>query len=82
MLPCLQNQLIVSKYKNSDMGYVLYTKLFDSCVLSVLLYGADIWGYSAFPEIKQTQQRAIVVFFGVHCFAPIAGIEGGDIWGG
>ena len=52
----------------------------QSCLIPVLLYGAEVWGYSAFPEIRQIQQRAIRVFFWVHCFAPIAGIEGDMGW--
>lgn len=72
---------LVSKYKmNSYMGYGPYTKLFEACVLPVMLYGAEVWGYNNFANINKVQQRAMRVFLGVHSFAPIAGIEGDMGW--
>jgi hypothetical protein len=72
---------LISKYKrNTYMGFGPYTKLFDSCVLPVMLYGAEVWGYKNFTQINRVQQKAMRVFLGVHCFAPISGIEGDMGW--
>ena len=62
------------------MGFGPYTKLFNSCVLPVMLYGAEVWGFNNFPKMNKVQQRAMRVFLGVHSFAHIAGIQGDMGW--
>lgn len=73
--------VFISRYKsNSNMGYGPYTKLFDSCIVPILAYGSEIWGYKSFKKINQVHYRAIRVFLGVHRFAPVPGLEGDMGW--
>lgn len=72
---------LTAKYKQSGgMGYGSYTKLYDACIVPVMSYGAEIWGYTNYPKLNQIHQRAMRIFLGVHKFAPIAGLEGDMGW--
>ena len=72
---------MVSKYKASgSMGYFIYTKLYNSCVLPVMNYGAGVWGYLQYNKADTIQNRAMRTFLGVHRFAPVLGLEGDMAW--
>ncbi len=49
-------------------------------VCPILDYTAEIWGYKEYPKINTIQNRAILVFKGVHNFAPNLGIIGDFGW--
>ena len=59
---------IINKFKAlKDMGYKTYSKLWDTCVTSVLDYGVGVWGL----QIKRSEsdkvlQRAMKFYLGVH----------------
>ena len=63
-----------------DCGYRTYTKLFETGVLSILTYGAEIWGYGEYPKCDTVMNRAMRYFLGVHRFAPTAGVQGDMAW--
>ena len=68
---------VISKYKTlRDCGYKTFTKLFETGVLSILNYGAEIWGYGNFPKCDNVMNRAMRLFLGVHRFAPTAALQG------
>ena len=68
---------VISKCKTlRDCGYKTFTKLFETGVLSILNYGAEIWGYGNFPKCDNGMNRAMRFFLGVHRFAPTAALQG------
>ena len=72
---------VINKFKTlKDCGYKTFTKLFETGVLSILNYGAEIWGYGNFPKCDNVMNRAMRYFLGVHRFAPIAALHGDMAW--
>ena len=72
---------IISKFKSmKDTGYVTYTKLFDAGVLSILNYGAEVWGHGKYPKCDLVMNKAMRHFLGVHKFAPTAAVQGDMGW--
>ena len=72
---------VINKFQNmKDCGYNTFTKLFEAGVVSVVNYGASIWGGSKFPKCDTVMNRAIRYFLGVHRYAPIPGIQGEMGW--
>ena len=72
---------IIAKFMSlKDCGYKTYTTLFETGVLSVLNYGAEIWGYGYYPKCDNIINRAMRFFLGVHRFAPTAGVQGDMGW--
>ena len=59
---------------------VLITRLFETGVMSILNYGAEIWGYGNYPKCDTIMNRAMRYFVGVHRFAPTAGVVGDMGW--
>ena len=52
-----------------DFGFSTFEKLYESCVVPVLDYGASVWGYKTYTVIDCVQNRAIRYFLGVHRFS-------------
>lgn len=72
---------VIAKFKTlKDCGYKTYTKLFETGVLSILHYGAEIWGFGNYPKCDNIINRAMRFFLGVHRFAPTAGVQGDMGW--
>lgn len=63
-----------------DFGFKAFEKLFTSCVVPILDYGASSWGYRQFQSIDNVQNRALRYFLGVHRFAPILALHGDTGW--
>jgi hypothetical protein len=72
---------VTSKMKLiENLGYNTYNQLFTSGVVSVMDYGAEIWGYKDHNSAKKVTQNAIRTFLGVHKFAPLASLYGDIGW--
>jgi len=72
---------IISKLKTFNaMGFVTYSKLFDSGVTSVMDYAAEVWGYSDYTCSNKVTERAMRAFLGVHRFTPLAFLYGDMMW--
>ena len=72
---------VTHKYRQlNGLSYTTYTTLFNSCVATILDYGAEVWGYKDFTKIDTVQQNAIRVFLGLHKFAPVDGFAGDMGW--
>jgi hypothetical protein len=57
---------IIAKYnKIGGMSYSCFTKLYESIVQPVIMYGAPIWGTSEHKIINSVQNRACRFFLGV-----------------
>ncbi len=72
---------VINKVKwNKDLGYQTYSKLIDSCVIPILLYGSGVWGLKKFKCCEDVILRACRYYIGVHRLAPIPGIQGDMGW--
>ena len=74
---------LISKYKNNKhMTYSVFNRLFSSCVIPVLDYGAEVWGIYNCSELEKVQVSAARTFLGLTRYTPILGIEGDNYWMG
>ena len=72
---------VIARLRNwKDCGYKTFTRLFETGVMSILNYGAEIWGYGNYPKCDTIMNRAMRYFVGVHRFAPTAGVVGDTGW--
>ena len=62
------------------LSYQVFTKLYDSTVLSIVNYGASIWGQKAYRCITAVQNRAERFSLGVGKFTPSAASQGDMGW--
>jgi hypothetical protein len=73
---------IISKYKyHKDLDYASYTKLYHTCVCTVIYYGSTVWGYTNYNKPNTVHNRAIRTFLGVHKYASVQAMYG-LIWDG
>lgn len=72
---------IISKVHSlKDFGFKTYEKLYESCVIPIMDYGASVWGFKPQSEIDSVQHRAIRYYLGVHRFTPNLAIRGDIGW--
>ena len=76
--------LLITKFKTAGgLLFSTFTKLYNSTVLSVINYGASIWGCRQFSFVKAEQNRALRFFLGVgrykcmHLMLPLMAIQAG-----
>jgi hypothetical protein len=63
-----------------ECRYSSFTKLFTSCVIPIMEYGASVWGTKLFENIERVQHKAIRYFLGVPRFALIHMLLGDMGW--
>ena len=72
---------IITKFKQyKNIGYHTFTKLYKTGVISILDYGASVWGFGNHKYAQQVQNRAIRYFLGVHKNAPNLAIQSEMGW--
>ena len=72
---------IVSKYKqHKGLDYDSYTKLYHTCVCTVMDYGSAVWGYKNYNKPNTVHNRAVRTFLGVHKFASVPAMSGDMGW--
>ena len=52
--------LISSLYDYGQMPKHVFFKLFDTKVVSILVYGSDIWGFKRYDILEQVQNYACI----------------------
>ena len=62
------------------MTLAVFNRLFSSCVIPVLDYGAEIWGIYNYSELERVQVSAARTFLGLNRYTQILGIEGDIGW--
>ena len=73
--------LLIAKCKaNGGFQYDVFTKLFNSLVMSVIEYGAAIWGTKDFSYINAVKNRAMRFFMGVGKYTPNLSLYGDMGW--
>ena len=69
--------LIISKDKvMGGLPYNSFSKLYESTVMSIIRYGASIWGHKEYPCINAVHNRMCRYFLGVSKFTPNAAVNG------
>ncbi len=72
---------VINKFRSlKNMGFETYTKLFNACVVPVLDYASEVWGYKVFENSERVQTNALRYFLGVHKFAPHHALYGDSGW--
>ena len=72
---------IIGKFKTfKNVTFDSFTKLYESCVTSILDYASEVWGCCKAPSCNKIQQRAIRYYLGVHRFCPIPSLNGDIGW--
>ena len=72
--------LIAKRKANGGFEYEIFTKFFDTLVMSVIEYGASIWGAREFTCINTIKNRAMRFFMGVGKYTQIYPYM--EIWAG
>ena len=72
---------LIAKFKTmNEMGYKTYSKLFNTNVVPIIDYGAEIWGYTTNPMAENVQRKAMRIFLGVHKYAANDFLNGDMGW--
>ena len=58
----------IHSFKTFSFG--AFEKLYNSCVVPILDYGASVWGFKTYQSADNVDLRALRYFLGVHRFAP------------
>ena len=68
---------ILHKYfKINGMQFKVFKKLFDTCVIPVLNYGSELWGYKCYQKLETVLYTFLNVYLGLTITAPTAMILG------
>ncbi|XP_069119042.1 uncharacterized protein [Argopecten irradians] len=62
------------------MPYTVYTRLFESLVQPIMLYGSCIWGIAEQRLINNIQNRAMKAYLGVNKYTSNVGVLGDFGW--
>ena len=57
-------------------SFEVFFKIFDTMILPVLTYGAEIWGFDEYQCLERIQFLACRSFLGVSCNAPNVSVLG------
>ena len=72
---------IITKYKQfKGLDYDSYTKLYNTCVSTIMDYSSAIWGYKQYDKLDTVHNRAMRAFLGVHRFTSVPAITGDMAW--
>ena len=72
---------VLSKYKEfKGLDYNSYSKLYKSCICTVMDYSSAIWGFKQYDKIDTVHNRAMRAFLGVHRFTSVPAISGDMAW--
>jgi hypothetical protein len=71
---------LVNKHKHVGLGYHTYTKLYNACVLPIIMYCAGVWGYKQFTKLTTVQNKAMRAFLSVNTFTSNACVSGDMAW--
>ncbi len=72
---------IIGKTKKlREVGFNTFSKMFDTCVNTILNYSSEIWGFKDYKCCDDVQYRAIRYFLGLHRFTPLLSLRGEMGW--
>jgi len=74
-------RLLIARCKNAGgLPFDVYTKLYNTCVVQVITYGASIWGTKSFSCIHSIHHRAMRFFLDYGKYTPNAAVFGEMSW--
>lgn len=59
-----------------NLSYEHFFKIFDTMIVPILTYGAEIWGYQTYETIERVQYLACRMFLSVHQNSPNCAVLG------
>ena len=72
---------LCTKFKSmKEMGFQTFTKLFNTCVTTVMDYGSEVWGGKDFSKPESVQNRAMRFYLGVHRYTCNQAVQGDMGW--
>ena len=73
--------LLITKFKAAGrLHFSTFTKLYNSTVMSIISYGASIWGCKQFSCVNAVQNRALRFFLGVGRYTPNVAVQVDTGW--
>ena len=57
--------LITKMAKNKGFPYAIFSKLYETCVSSISMYGGEVFGYAHYDSLLRLQLRAARSFLGI-----------------
>ena len=72
--------VIAKHIKNKGFPLKIYKLLWESCVLSIGLYGAEVWGFQPKKSSDKLFHRAIRTYLGLGLTAPLAAAKAELLW--
>ena len=72
--------LINKFFANKHMSFQTFTKLYNSCICSIMDYASGVWGNKYYSKSDTVQNKAIRIFLGVHKYASNVAIQGDVAW--
>ena len=72
---------VISKFKTfKDLGYSVYSKMYNTCVIPIVDYGSGVWGKAKVSHSDLIQNKAYRYFLGVHKFTAISAMQAEMGW--
>ena len=72
---------VINKFKSfKNVRFSSFTKMFETSVLPVMQYGAEIWGFKEYVKCERVNQRAARYYLGVHPKTPLLAVTGDTGW--
>ena len=72
--------MISKLIKNKGLPCNIYKILWESCVLSVAHYGAEVWGHGPKKSPECLFKRALRIYLGLGPSTPMAGCKAEEMW--
>jgi hypothetical protein len=72
--------LTAKYYQLRGMPYDVYENVYNTCVVPVMDYASEIWGYKKYSKLETVQNRAIKGYLGVGKTCPTPMIVGDSGW--
>lgn len=73
--------MLINKCKqNNGLAYATYTKLYDTCVTSIMDYCSGVWGFKPYSRAETIHMTAIKFFLGVNKMTSNVATQGDMGW--
>jgi len=71
----------INKFKSlKNMEFKTYTTIYNTCILPVMNYGSEIWGFKDYSTCNNLHMKIMKFFLGVHKHTPNIGVQGEFGW--
>jgi len=71
----------INKFKSlKNMEFRTYTKIYNTCIVPVINYGSEIWGFKDYAVCNNLFMKVMKFFLGVNKYTPNVGVQGELGW--